>query len=107
MILNISETHEAQGLRKLCDFKIASNGIMIRALTERLYSNPIASVVRELACNALDACPSTPMAINLPSDFNPSFTIRDHGPGLSEDQMINVFTTFGADALDARRSELV
>lgn len=95
MILNISETHEAQGLRKLCDFKIASNGIMIRALTQRLYSNPIASVVRELACNALDACPSTPMSITLPSDFNPSFTIRDHGPGLSEDQMINVFTTFG------------
>lgn len=95
MLINVSETHEAQGLRKICDFKIASNGIMIRALTQRLYSNPIASVVRELACNALDACPSVPMAITLPSEFNPAFTIRDHGPGLSEDQMVSIFTTFG------------
>lgn len=95
MILNVNETHQSQGLHKVCDFKISSNGIMIRALTQRLYSDPISSVVRELACNALDACPTIPMSITMPTHLNPTFTIRDHGPGLSPDDMVRIFATFG------------
>lgn len=96
MLIEINNTHQSSGLTKVCDFHIETNGIMVKALTSRLYSNPIASIVRELASNALDACPTRPMEIRIPTSLAPSFSIRDHGPGLSPQQMADVFTRFGA-----------
>jgi len=96
MLIEINNTHQSQGLQKICDFHIETNGIMVKALTSRLYSNPISSIVRELASNALDACRTHPMEIRLPTPLAPSFSIRDHGPGLSPQQMSEVFTRFGA-----------
>lgn len=95
MQIAINNTHESSGLTKVCDFSIQTNGVMIKALTSRLYSAPISSIVRELASNALDACTHTPMRINIPSLLEPSFRIRDYGPGLSATQMAEVFTRFG------------
>lgn len=95
MIIDTTHTHQTQGLTKVTDFKIASNAIMVRALTERLYSDPVRSIVRELASNALDACPHKPMEITLPNYFNSKFSIRDYGPGLSPSQMVSIFTIFG------------
>lgn len=96
MLIEINNTHQSSGLHKVCDFHIETNGIMVKALTSRLYSNPISSIVRELASNALDACPTRPMEIRIPTSLAPSFSIRDHGPGLSPQQMSEVFTRFGA-----------
>lgn len=95
MLIDVSQTHESSGLTKLCDFQIQTNGIMVKALTSRLYSNPISSVVRELASNALDAAPTQPMEIRVPTALDPSFRIRDKGPGLSRTSMVEVFTRFG------------
>lgn len=95
MLIEINNRHESSGLTKHCDFKISSNGIMIKALTSRLYSNPIASIVRELASNALDANPTIPMQISMPGALSPNFSIRDYGPGLSPDMMAEVFCHFG------------
>jgi hypothetical protein len=95
MLIDIANTHESSGLTKLCDFQIQTNGIMVKALTSRLYSNPISSVVRELASNALDANRSEPMEIRVPTLLDPSFRIRDKGPGLSRTSMVEVFTRFG------------
>jgi hypothetical protein len=95
MQVAINNTFESAGTSKVCDFRIDSNGIMIKALTSRLYSNPIASIVRELASNALDACPTRPMEITIPSYLDPVFRIRDFGPGLSLSDMVNVFCRFG------------
>lgn len=96
MEISINNTHEASGLSKVCDFTIETNGIMVKALTSRLYSNPIASIVRELASNALDACSTIPMEISLPSPLDPQFTIQDYGPGISPDDMASIFTHFGS-----------
>ena len=95
MLIDIANTHESSGLTKVCDFQIQTNGIMVKALTSRLYSNPISSVVRELASNALDANRSEPMEIHVPTLLDPSFRIRDKGPGLSRTSMVEVFTRFG------------
>jgi hypothetical protein len=95
MLLEINNTHEANGLSKVCDFSIQTNGVMIKALTSRLYSNPIASIVRELASNALDANPDVPMHVTIPTQLDPNFIVKDWGPGLSESDMVNVFTKFG------------
>lgn len=96
MEITISNTHEAVGLTKLCDFRIESNSVMIKALTSRLYSDPVSSIVRELASNALDACPHRSMEISLPSTLTPHFSITDYGPGLSLADLTDIFTRFGA-----------
>lgn len=96
MEISINNTHEASGLSKVCDFTIETNGIMVKALTSRLYSNPIASIVRELASNALDACPTIPMDISLPTYLDPQFSIQDYGPGISPEDMASIFTHFGS-----------
>lgn len=95
MQINISQTHESAGLTKVCDFTIESNAVMIRALTSRLYSSPISSILRELASNALDACSTKPMVLHMPSPLSAKFVIRDYGPGLSPSEMVNIFTRFG------------
>ena len=106
MLIDIQNTHEGSGFNKVCDFKISTNGIMIKALTSRLYSNPVASIVRELASNALDACPHTPMQITIPNYLDPQFTIRDFGPGLSRTQMVEVFCHFGESSKRSDNSQI-
>ena len=106
MLIDIQNTHEGSGFNKVCDFKISTNGIMIKALTSRLYSNPVASIVRELASNALDACPHTPMQITIPNYLDPQFTIRDFGPGLSRNQMVEVFCHFGESSKRSDNSQI-
>lgn len=106
MLVELNNTHQSSGLQKVCDFAIETNGVMIKALTSRLYSNPIASIVRELASNALDACRTTPMTVRVPTQLDPSFSIRDHGPGLSPQQMAEVFTRFGASTKRSDNSQI-
>lgn len=96
MEISVNNTHEAVGLSKVCDFTIETNGIMVKALTSRLYAHPISSIVRELASNALDACPDVPMEINIPTYLTPYFSVRDYGPGISPDDMATIFTHFGS-----------
>jgi hypothetical protein len=106
MLVEINNTHQSSGLAKVCDFQIETNGVMIKALTSRLYSNPIASIVRELASNALDACSTQPMRIRVPTPLDSSFSVRDYGPGLSPQQMVEVFTRFGASTKRKDNSQI-
>lgn len=106
MEISINNTHEATGLAKVCDFTIETNGIMVKALTSRLYSNPIESIVRELASNALDACSHTPMEISIPNYMDPNFTIRDHGMGISPEDMAGIFVRFGSSTKRRDNSQI-
>lgn len=106
MLIEINNTHQSAGLTKVCDFAIETNGVMIKALTSRLYSNPIASIVRELASNALDACRTHPMVVSIPTPLDPAFRIRDFGQGLAPTQMAEVFTRFGASTKRDTNSQI-
>jgi len=106
MLIEINNTHQSAGLSKVCDFAIETNGVMIKALTSRLYSNPIASIVRELASNALDACRTQPMVVSIPTPLDPAFRIRDFGQGLAPTQMAEVFTRFGASTKRSDNSQI-
>lgn len=81
------------------DFKIKTSATAFKILSEGLYSNKIASMIRELICNAYDAhCAAgtkdTPIDVELPMVTNPIFRIRDYGTGLSEDDMRAIYTTY-------------
>lgn len=80
-------------------FKIKTSATAFKILSEGLYSNKIGSMIRELICNAYDAhCAAgtkdTPIDVELPMATNPIFRIRDYGTGLSENDMVSIYTTY-------------
>jgi len=94
------------GIQHQVQFKIASNPKMFKLLSDSLYSNKVASVIRELSTNSLDSHISVgkanePFSVHLPCQSNPIFSVRDYGSGLSYEQLINIYTTYG----ESNRSE--
>lgn len=80
-------------------FTIKASAKAFQILSSNLYSNPLGSMIRELSTNAFDAHimvdkADEPFAIQLPNSLEPSFKIRDFGPGLSEQEIKTVYTTF-------------
>lgn len=80
-------------------FQISANGTAFQILSSGLYSNKIQAVLRELSCNAADAHvaagkASVPIEVLLPTLDDPKLTIRDHGPGLSHEQVLSLYTTY-------------
>ena len=69
-------------------------------LRNSLYSDKAGAIIREYSTNAYDAhvqagIKDQPIAVNCPTRFNPSLTIRDYGFGLSEDDIYNVYASYG------------
>jgi len=80
-------------------FTIKASAKAFQILSSNLYSNPLGSMIRELSTNAYDAhvmvdTPNKPFNIKLPNALEPTFKIRDFGPGLSEQEIKSVYTTF-------------
>lgn len=81
-------------------YSIKNSEKMFRILSSQLYSNPIRAIVRELSTNACDAHILSKRIdeqfdVTLPSSFASQFIVRDYGPGLTHDQVSNIFTTYG------------
>jgi len=91
---------ESEGVIETQEFGIRFNAKLVKILSDGLYSDKITALLRELAANATDAHTendksSTPIDINLPSQLDPTFYIRDYGKGLSPEQIKEVYTIYG------------
>ncbi len=80
-------------------FKMAGNAKAFKVLSDTLYQNKIGSMVRETSCNASDSHQQSgkagvPFEIHLPDMFEPYFSVRDYGLGLSAEGVINTFSTY-------------
>ncbi len=69
-------------------FNIAGTRIAFNILSSGLYNDKIRAIIRELSCNAWDAHVmagkrDVPFEIHLPTDFEPTFSIKDYGIGLN------------------------
>ena len=81
-------------------FKIANTAHMMEILSKRLYTNPTKAVCRELVCNAIDAHVAAgntqKVDVWLPCLANDyRFIVKDYGTGLSEEDVMNLYTTYG------------
>lgn len=90
---------------KAMNFKIAENAKMFRILSDNMYQDKIGSIVREISCNALDSHIAAgnadmPFDIHLPDQFEPWFTVRDYGVGMSPDMVEQVFCSYGESTKD-------
>ena len=89
------------------NYTIEASAKAFSILSDGLYADKIKAVIRELSTNAYDAhvdagCPEQPFTIHLPNRFEPNFSIRDYGTGLSHDDCMNLYTTyFGSNKTDS------
>lgn len=80
-------------------FTINATAKAFSILSSGLYTDKIKAILRELSCNAYDAHVAKgnadqPFEVHLPNSFEPFLRISDFGPGLSEDDVYNLYTTY-------------
>jgi hypothetical protein len=82
-------------------FSIKDTGMIFDILRNKMYSNPILAIAREITSNARDAHrevgkPDEPIVIVLPNHLESTYRIKDFGPGISPDRMSNIFIQYTA-----------
>lgn len=100
-------------------YQIGDPRIICKILSDSLYSNKIGSIIRELSANAIDAHKENgkeniPFTVHCPlnnqglfsSDENLYFSIRDYGKGLSHEDMISIYTMYGASTKRGTNSQI-
>jgi hypothetical protein len=90
---------KASEQRETHAFGIADFSIVMDLLS-KLYQYPKRTLVQEYLCNARDASrevgQNRRVQVWAPTSADPTFKVRDYGPGLSPDRMVNVFLQYGA-----------
>lgn len=82
------------------EFTIAASATAFQVLSSQLYTNKARAIIRELSCNAVDAMraagtlDSEKFIIHLPSQWDPTFRIRDFGTGISPEDIDHVYTQY-------------
>lgn len=99
----ISKT-EISGAQSIGKFGMEMNAKAYQILTDGIYSNKIKAIIRELSTNAWDshveANNHNPFDVHLPFTGEEYFYIRDYGTGLSEQSILNVYTSFFTSTKD-------
>jgi hypothetical protein len=89
---------EVSGEIKTSGFKIRTTAKAFQILSSNIYTNKIEAVVREISCNAVDAHVAAknegPFDVHLPTFIEPFFAVRDYGTGLSEEDVLEIYTTY-------------
>ena len=87
----------------------ADEAHIMTILRDTLYSDKVLAVLREYGSNAWDANreagkEKTPIKVTLPTLMDPTLTIQDFGLGMSQDDVMKVYTQYGAST--KRNSDL-
>lgn len=96
----------SDGLGAGNNFTISASPKAFEILSSNLYQNKILAVIREITCNAADAhtvagIPPSRMDVHIPSFSEPHFTVRDYGPGLSNEDVLSLYTTYFRSTKDS------
>lgn len=74
----------------------------IMGVLTNLYSDKDLAVLREYSTNALDSHVAAgnpdPIQVTLPTQLNPTLVISDHGVGLSKDELLGIYSRYGASS---------
>jgi hypothetical protein len=97
----VRPTIESSGDLEEQFFSIQDQGMIFDILRNKMYSNPILAICREITCNARDAhrevgTPEIPIHIHLPNYLEKYYKVKDFGPGISPDRMSNIFIKYTA-----------
>lgn len=86
------------------DYKLGDLTKIFKILHTNIYSDKVLAPIRELVCNAHDshvaAGTKERFHVHLPTLSEPYFYIRDFGTGLTHDEVVALYTTYGASTKD-------
>ncbi len=99
MVLNGVKENVSSNVGESKSFNIEANSAAFQILADKLYKYPIRAIVREGAANAIDAHrvikkPLNEWELTIPNSINPTFAIEDHGVGMDDDEINEIYTTF-------------
>lgn len=82
------------------DVAIGDVAFILDMFSDKVYTNKVRAVIRELACNAHDShviagTTDIPFEVHLPTHLEPWFAIRDYGTGLCDEDIANVYGAIG------------
>jgi len=93
---------QSSGVSEQATFGISADDTahIMGILRDTLYTDRVLAVLREYGANAWDANREagrgdTPLKIHVPTNADPTLTIRDFGPGLSDAEVFTVYTQYG------------
>ena len=91
----------ADGVSNQFTLKQENLAHVFNILRNNLYSDKIQAPIREYSTNATDANvengkASQPIQVTLPTMIDPVFKVRDFGKGLSEHDIFEVYSSYGA-----------
>lgn len=74
---------------------------MFQILSAGIYQHPERACIRELSCNAFDGQSAAgnadqPFDVHLPTRLEPYFEVRDYGTGMTHEQVMKLYLTYGA-----------
>lgn len=92
-------------------FTIADTAQAFQVLIDGLYSDKIRAVIRELWSNAFDAhvaagTPEQAFDCELPTVFNPVFSVRDYGISLNHEDTMGLYTTIFKSSKEGTNSQV-
>lgn len=67
----------------------------IASLLRNNYSDTILATMREIIANGIDVSNGRKVDVQLPTKLEPNFIVRDYGCGLSEEDMMGLYTKYG------------
>jgi hypothetical protein len=80
-------------------FEIENSAKMFDILSNRIYEDVPRAIIRELSCNAIDAHldinSKEPIKVYFPTSANPSIIIEDSGVGMTHEDIITVYKSYG------------
>ncbi len=87
------------GMGREVEYTINNSPEAFRILSSGIYKDKVGAVVREISTNAYDAHvlvgrEDRPFDVHLPVEIAPYFSVRDYGPGLSEPNMMELYSTY-------------
>ena len=86
-------------------YTIEDSAKIFSILRSNIYSNKILAVIREYSTNGWDGhvmagTPDRPIQVTLPTTLSPVFKVRDFGVGMSEETVMQVYTSYGTSTKD-------
>jgi hypothetical protein len=88
------------GITSTTNFKINATAKSFKILSSQIYTDKFGTAPRELGANAVDAHVAAghnePFEVHLPNTFEPEFSIRDYGTGMSRRKIETLYTTYFA-----------
>lgn len=100
-----AHTDLSSGVQDEIAISFEANAVAFYAQISGLAKDKIGYPIRELSTNAWDASRGR-FEVYLPTYLDPTFKVRDFGPGMSHDQMVNIYARLYASTKRATDQEV-